>query len=91
MTTYAARIAELEAEGLTTSDAQGVADAEILTGELAEDRCQSPYGYCAEQASHIVTVLEPGMHMPPADLRLCQWHAAAMIDAGEAEGQDVIR
>lgn len=27
---YALRVAELEAEGLTTSDAQGVADAEIL-------------------------------------------------------------
>jgi len=28
---YAARVRELEADGLTTSDAQGVADAEILT------------------------------------------------------------
>lgn len=31
MTTYAERVRELEAEGLTTSDAQGVADAERMT------------------------------------------------------------
>jgi hypothetical protein len=30
---YRARVNELESEGLTTSDAQGVADAEILKGE----------------------------------------------------------
>mgnify|MGYP001572795522 FL=1 len=30
--TYAERVAELEAEGLNTSDAQGVADAEALQG-----------------------------------------------------------
>ena len=30
--TYAERVAELEAEGLDTSDAQGVADAEALQG-----------------------------------------------------------
>lgn len=30
--TYADRVRELEAEGLTTSDAQGVADAEQLQG-----------------------------------------------------------
>lgn len=29
---YADRVAELEAEGLTTSDAQGVADAELRFG-----------------------------------------------------------
>lgn len=34
---YAARIAELEAEGLSTSDAQAVADAELATGERSED------------------------------------------------------
>lgn len=38
--TYAERVAMLEAEGLTTSDAQGVADAEILTGELAEPEAE---------------------------------------------------
>jgi hypothetical protein len=30
---YAERVAELEAQGLTTSDAQGVADAEVQTGK----------------------------------------------------------
>lgn len=36
--TYAQRVAELEAEGLTTSDAQGVADAEQMKGRVfAED------------------------------------------------------
>lgn len=30
--TYAQRVAELEAEGLDTSDAQGVADAEAMQG-----------------------------------------------------------
>ena len=30
--TYAERVAELEAEGLSTSDAQGVADVEQLQG-----------------------------------------------------------
>lgn len=30
--TYAARVAELEAEGLDTSDAQGVADTEARQG-----------------------------------------------------------
>ena len=33
MKTYAERVAELEAEGLTTSDAQAVADAEQLSGQ----------------------------------------------------------
>ena len=32
MKTYAERVRELEEEGLTTSDAQGVADAEVLRG-----------------------------------------------------------
>ena len=32
MKTYADRVRELEEEGLTTSDAQGVADAEVLRG-----------------------------------------------------------
>ena len=32
MKTYIQRIQELEKEGLTTSDAQGIADAEILQG-----------------------------------------------------------
>lgn len=31
---YAARVLELEAEGMTTSDAQGVADAEVMAGAL---------------------------------------------------------
>ena len=31
--TYAERVAELEADGLTTSDAQGVADAEAMNGK----------------------------------------------------------
>jgi len=30
---YAARVEQLENEGLTTSDAQGCADAEVMTGE----------------------------------------------------------
>ena len=32
--TYAQRVAELEAEGLDTSDAQGVADAEAMQGRV---------------------------------------------------------
>ena len=32
--TYAERVAELEAEGLTTSDAQGVADVEQMKGRV---------------------------------------------------------
>jgi hypothetical protein len=31
---YALRVSQLEAEGMTTSDAQGCADAELLTGGL---------------------------------------------------------
>lgn len=32
--TYAERVAELEAEGLSTSDAQGVADCEQMQGRV---------------------------------------------------------
>lgn len=35
MTPYEKRVAELEAEGLTTSDAQGVADVELMKKERA--------------------------------------------------------
>lgn len=34
--TYDERVAELEAEGLTTSDAQGVADAELMQGIITD-------------------------------------------------------
>ena len=34
--TYAERVAELEREGLTTSDAQAVADAEQMRGRVFE-------------------------------------------------------
>ena len=37
MKTYTDRVQELEAEGLTTSDAQGVADAEIIKGVTYAD------------------------------------------------------
>ncbi|CAB4198146.1 hypothetical protein UFOVP1313_52 [uncultured Caudovirales phage] len=34
---YERRVRELESEGLTTSDAQSVADCEVLDGKLAEE------------------------------------------------------
>ena len=34
MTTYIERVIELESEGMTTSDAQGVIDAEIMQGAI---------------------------------------------------------
>ena len=34
--TYAERVRELEEEGLTTSDAQGAADVEMLQGRVFE-------------------------------------------------------
>lgn len=40
--TYAERVAELEAEGLTTSDAQAVADAEKLKGRVFDFDPQHP-------------------------------------------------
>lgn len=35
--TYPERVAELEAEGCTTSDAQSIADVEVYKGELEGD------------------------------------------------------
>jgi hypothetical protein len=43
-TPYEARVRELEEEGLTTSDAQGVADAEC-GAESVGFRCQEPAGH----------------------------------------------
>ena len=40
--TYAERVAELEREGLTTSDAQGVADAEQLNGRYFAFDLENP-------------------------------------------------
>ena len=37
MKTYAKRVRELEEEGCTTSDAQGVADVELREGKIAPD------------------------------------------------------
>ena len=41
---YAERVRELEAEGLCTSDAQGVADAEWGIGATDETRANGPQG-----------------------------------------------
>ena len=40
--TYAQRVAELEDEGLTTSDAQGVADVEAMQGRAFEFNPEYP-------------------------------------------------
>ena len=40
--TYAERVAQLEAEGLDTSDAQGVADAEQMQGRVFDFDPQYP-------------------------------------------------
>jgi len=40
--TYTERVAELEAEGLTTSDAQGVADAEQMQGRVFDFDPEAP-------------------------------------------------
>ena len=46
--TYAERVAELEAEGLTTSDAQAVADCEQMQGrEFDFDPAHPMDGFCA--------------------------------------------
>jgi hypothetical protein len=37
MKTYQERVRELEQEGLPTSDAQGVADVEVMKGKIMED------------------------------------------------------
>jgi hypothetical protein len=45
--TYAERVCELEQEGLTTSDAQGVADAEVRSGRafaFDADHPNDPHG-----------------------------------------------
>lgn len=46
------RIAELEAEGLTTSDAQGVADAEV--GFLFDRRSPEPRPYAGEERRQLI-------------------------------------
>jgi hypothetical protein len=63
---YAERVAMLEAEGLTTSDAQGVADAEVMMGELAEDEptsvcltCTNDLGWHRRRADHLERVEGP--------------------------------
>lgn len=46
--TYAQRVAELEAEGLTTSDAQGVADCEQMQGREFDFDANAPLdSFCA--------------------------------------------
>lgn len=40
--TYAQRVAELEAEGMTTSDAQGVADCEQMQGRAFDPDPEHP-------------------------------------------------
>lgn len=53
--------------------------------------CKTPTAInCRERATHRVLILDPGMNMEPVTAELCEWHAAEMIDAGEAEGLDLI-
>lgn len=69
MNAYDKRVRELEAEGLTTSDAQGVADAEILnasrhTPELCQ-KCQWEHTADSVKGTSFMGV------------RLCPLHATA--------------
>ena len=64
--TYAERVAELEAEGLTTSDAQGVADAEQLQGRAFDfdpahplDSAPTPRRISAERCQQHGAVVLP--------------------------------
>lgn len=54
--------------------------------------CTTPLAVrCDEPATHIVLILEPGMHLEPAAADVCEAHAAELIDGGMAEGLDVIQ
>ena len=47
--TYADRVAELEAEGCCTSDAQGIADAEAMKGRVFDFNQEYPIDPHGEQ------------------------------------------
>ncbi len=42
-------------------------------------------GYCDQPAAHWVTILGPGMNVPPVDIMGCEFHAAESVGNGEAE------
>ena len=51
--TYSDRVEQLEAEGLTTSDAQGVADTEVLQGTIFDFDPQYPLNPSERQANDL--------------------------------------